>query len=78
MNFLKEELAKSILDLVNTSFEPLETKEIGAILKNKTRVMILYRLNQLRAEGLIKGKQVGAGKGTWIWWRNLEREVKKK
>ena len=23
----------------------------------------------LRAEGLIKGKFVGPGKGVWIWWK---------
>jgi DNA-binding Lrp family transcriptional regulator len=47
----------------------LETKEIGEKLKKISRVKILYRLNNLRAEGLIKGKQVGSGKGTWIWWK---------
>jgi hypothetical protein len=48
----------------------LETLEIQNKLKKITRVKILYRLNQLRAEGLIHGKQIGSGKGTWIWWKN--------
>jgi repressor of nif and glnA expression len=69
MNFLKETDTISILKVIENSREPLETKEIEAVLKKVTRTKILYRLNNLRAEGLIKGKQVGAGKGTWIWWK---------
>ena len=48
--------------------EPLETKEIELFLKNETRIKILYRLNQLRGDVKIKGKAIGSGKGTWIWW----------
>jgi len=52
--------------------EPLETKEIqkelGGIIKDVTRTKLFYRLNNLRGEGLIKGKLVGAEKGAWIWW----------
>jgi repressor of nif and glnA expression len=62
-------LTISILDILSKSNEPLETKEIELILKNVTRTKILYRLNNLRGESLIKGKQVGSGKGTWIWWK---------
>lgn len=81
MNILKEADTVSILKVVNDSGEPLETREIEELLRNKvTRVKVLYRLNNLRAEGLLKGKQVGAGKGTWIWWKikgkNLKKEVK--
>ena len=65
--------SKNILKAIKEADEPLETKELELILKNVTRVKLLYRLNNLRGEGLIKGKQVGSGKGTWIWW-----EVKKK
>lgn len=63
-----------ILELINTSNEPLETKEIEARLKDKvkkesvTRTKIFYRLNLLRGEGLVKGKFAGPGKGVWIWW----------
>ena len=73
---MKRELditSKNILKVIKEVKEPLETKELELILKNVTRVKLLYRLNNLRGEGLIKGKQVGSGKGTWIWW-----EVKKK
>lgn len=68
---MKRELdttSKNILKVLKDAEEPLETKEIELILKNVTRVKLLYRLNNLRGEGLIKGKQVGSGKGTWIWW----------
>jgi repressor of nif and glnA expression len=69
MNILKEADTISILKIVENSKEPLETREIEVLAKKITRTKILYRLNNLRAESLIKGKQVGAGKGTWIWWR---------
>ena len=60
--------SKRILKALKEADEPLETKELELILKNITRVKLLYRLNNLRGEGMIKGKQVGSGKGTWIWW----------
>jgi predicted transcriptional regulator len=68
MNILKEADTNLILRLIENSQEPLETREIGDKLKKITRTKIMYRLNQLRAESLVRGKQVGAGKGTWIWW----------
>ena len=69
MDLLKEVDTNLILKLIENSNEPLETKEIQDKLKKITRTKILYRLNNLRAEVLIRGKQIGAGKGTWIWWR---------
>ena len=69
MDIWKEEEIKEILKIIEKSEEPLETKEIVKFLPKITRIKILYRLNHLRADNLIKGKQVGAGKGTWIWWK---------
>jgi repressor of nif and glnA expression len=66
----KDKDSESILKIIKESKDPLETKEIGEKIKNITRTMIFYRLNNLRGEGQIKGKQVGSGKGTWIWWKN--------
>ena len=66
----KDKIAKTILIIINNSDEPLETKEIEMKIPEETRTKILYRLRDLQGEGLIKGKMVGAGKGTWIWWRN--------
>lgn len=77
MNILKEEDTQRILKVLINSNEPLETKEIEELDKKSTRIKILYRLNQLRAEGLIKAKQVGAGKGTWIWWKNENKNQEK-
>jgi len=65
----KDPLRKKILEILNKAEEPLETKEIELILKGITRIKILYRLNNLRGEGLIRGKAIGSGKGTWVWWK---------
>ena len=78
-------ISNQILELINTSEEPLETKEIEEKIKDKikhetvTRTKIFYRLNNLRGEGLIKGKFIGSGKGVWVWWSNklFSGEVKK-
>jgi repressor of nif and glnA expression len=68
-----DKLTQVTLDLLNKSDEPLETKEIEKMvskqIKDVTRTKLFYRLNNLRGEGLIKGKFVGPGKGVWIWWR---------
>ncbi len=64
----EDKATQKILQLVQASAEPRETKEIEGELKTVTRVKVLYRLNILRGDGLIKGKPVGSGKGTWIWW----------
>ena len=69
MAFREDVLYRKILNLVAKSDEPLETKEIVKALKS-TRIMILYRLYNLRGDGKLEGKQVGSGKGTWIWWKN--------
>ena len=58
-----------ILKVISEAKEPLETKEIEKKLPKISRSKILYRLNNLRGESLIIGKQVGAGKKTWIWWK---------
>jgi len=65
----RDKISENILKILDKAEEPLETKEIEALLKNVTRIKVLYRLNNLRGDGLIKGKPVGSGKGTWIWWR---------
>ena len=69
VNGSSDKLAQEILAIINQAGEPLETKEILARLKKGgTRTMIFYRLQNLRAEGKVKGKFVGPGKGVWIWW----------
>jgi repressor of nif and glnA expression len=65
----KDKTLEAIITIIGSSNEPLETKEIEEKLPKETRAKILYRLRDLQGEGLIKGKIVGAGKGTWIWWR---------
>ena len=71
---MNDEISKVLLKVINNSEEPLETKEVEELvaktLKGVTRTKLFYRLTMLRAEGLIKGKFVGPGKGVWIWWKN--------
>ena len=73
MNHLEgDRISRKIIRLIHDSGEPLETKEVIFSMGNISRIKILYRLNNLRGDGLIKGKQVGSGKGAWIWWRKDE------
>ena len=73
-----DRIGRKILEILSKAGEPLETREIELVLKNVSRVKILYRLHNLRGDGLIKGKQVGSGKGAWIWWKKeaFEKGVK--
>lgn len=67
-----DEIREEILNIMKTSDEPLETEEIVSRIRSKygeaTRTKVMYRLNNLRGEGKIQGKMLGAGKGVWIWW----------
>ena len=64
----KDKLGETLIIVVSEASEPLETKEIEEKVPAETRARIFNRLKNLRGEGLIKGKMVGAGRGTWIWW----------
>ena len=70
---MQDQITKAALKLIDESNEVLETKEIQnnlfASIKDVTRTKLFARLNNLRGEGLIKGKFVGPGKGVWIWWK---------
>jgi hypothetical protein len=69
MRAKRDAISQKILEIIGKADEPLETIEIIDALKGSTRIKVLYRLYNLRGEGLLKGKQVGSGKGTWIWWK---------
>ena len=64
----KDPLTMKILKLVNSSCHPLEKADI---IKNtgSTEIKVRYRLQDLRADGLIMGRKLNAGKGVWIFWR---------
>ena len=69
----EDKVAKVIAKVINDSKEPLETVEVQDLATTKSgadvsRPVLLYRLNNLRAEGGIHGKQGGSGKKSWIWW----------
>jgi hypothetical protein len=65
----KDKLTENIIKTINEASEPLETKEIEGKIPTETRIKVIYRLRDLAVKGEIKGKMVGAGKGTWIWWK---------
>lgn len=70
---MQDLITKRALEVIDGAEEILETKEIleklQISLDKLTRSKLFSRLNNLRGEGLIKGKFVGPGKGVWIWWR---------
>ena len=65
-------MAKKIATLLAKAKEPMETTEITKAIMARdpfaTRTIVLYRLQLLAAAQLIKGKNIGSGKGTWVWW----------
>lgn len=67
-----DKLAAMIEDLVVKSEAPLETLEIDKAIQARdpkvTKARIFYRLQLLRGAQRIKGKSIGSGMGTWIWW----------
>ena len=65
----KDKLAEMLLKTLNEASEPLETKEIEKKLPTATRSKIFSRLIALVIAGVVKGKRVGSGNGTWIWWK---------
>lgn len=71
---MKDDISEIILDVINKAKEPLGTNEILDRVKAKdnrvTRIMLLYRLNELRSQQKIEGKHISKSiKGAWIWWR---------
>jgi len=64
-----DRITHRIVEILEKTDEPLETREIELILKDVSRIKVLYRLNNLRGDGTIKGKTIGSGKGAWIWWK---------
>jgi len=62
-------ITEKLLKMLKSSNEPMETSEILSRIKTESRTKVMYRLNDLRGQGLIKGKRIGSGKGSWIWWR---------
>ena len=82
---MQDQISGVLLEIIQSSSEPLETKEIQEkvelSIKGVTRTKLFYRLNNLRGDGLVKGKFVGPGKGVWIWWSlslfTKAKEVKK-
>jgi|GEM_PF-2616429 len=65
-------ISKLILQILHDAAEPLETKDLEDRCRNFdpsiTRIKVFYRLQNMRAGGHLKGKFIGSGKGSWIWW----------
>jgi hypothetical protein len=71
--YKEDSITETALRIIEETDDVLETKEIEekifVTIKDITRTKLFARLNNLRGNGLIKGKFVGPGKGVWIWWR---------
>lgn len=65
---MEDEISQKILKILKGAREPLETRDIEKQIPSATRTKVMYRLNDLRGEGKIKGKRIGGGKGNWVWW----------
>jgi hypothetical protein len=76
-----DSISKLILQILHDAAEPLETKDIENRCRHFdpkiTRIKVFYRLQNLRAEGHLKGKFVGSGKGNWIWFQASPSSKKK-
>jgi hypothetical protein len=79
----EDKTEREIYNFIKSSNEPLETEEVIShihstkIGKDASRNKVMYRLNNLRAEGKISGKMLGSGKGVWVWWwcwRNKQQD----
>jgi TBPIP/Hop2 winged helix domain len=73
-----DKILDEIYNCVKSSNEPLETEEVishihSKVEKDASRNKVMYRLNNLRAEGKISGKMLGSGKGVWVWWHNKQK-----
>ena len=58
-----------LISIINSSNIPLETKEIKDQVPELSHAQVLRLLTTIWGDGVIKGKQVGSGKGVWVWWR---------
>lgn len=63
-----DKTATDILKFIESSSEPLETKDVEKKL-NISRAIATTRLNRLWGEGKINGKTIGSGRKTFIWWK---------
>jgi repressor of nif and glnA expression len=80
-NLQKDKLTKTIVHVIKESDAPLETRELEEKMQQMvgdeaTRTKLLYRLMDLRGEGIIYGKTVGSGRGAWIWWNPSFTQIK--
>lgn len=75
-----DKIQEEIYHLIKTVNEPLETEEVishihSKVEKDASRNKVMYRLNNLRAEGKISGKMLGSGKGVWVWWHKQQKDL---
>ena len=75
-----DKILDEIYNFIQSSNEPLETEEVishihSNVQKDASRNKVMYRLNNLRAEGKISGKMLGSGKGVWVWWHHKKTEL---
>ncbi len=73
-----EPIIRNLIEMVlyGLTYVPMPTGEIQKEVEKKTKKEVSKKtitqvLNRLQELGLIQGKKVGSGKGTWIWWSKL-------
>lgn len=64
---------KKILKFILSSEVPVETVEVCKNFKEMSYKKVSFRLHLLASEGLIGMKNVGSGKGTYIWFKKSNR-----
>lgn len=70
--FSDDKISQKVIETVFSAHTPLETKQVEEIVRDAipaTRTKIFKRLVDLRGDQILRGRVVGSGKGTWIWWR---------
>ena len=68
LNVSDDALAADIERFVIKAEGPVGTKEVEAAFPDAKRSKVLYRLQELRAQGRIKGRMMPGGRGSWVFW----------
>jgi chromosome segregation and condensation protein ScpB len=61
-------LTRKILKIITSADEPLGRSELMAR-TGASEMQSRLRLQELRAEDLIRGKKMDGGNGVWVYWK---------
>ena len=69
LNVSDDELAADIERFVLKAEGPVSTSEVLVAFPSAKRSKVVYRLQELRAQGRIKGRMMVGGRyGNWVFW----------